>query len=98
MNAALADDQPAIYSKPRPSQQDKLIAELRKSLAKLNEQLAKEQEDSQKKVAELEEKLREKDGKIQKFEMFVDMCNERVMFQRDKLTQLDDNNPSGNNS
>lgn len=98
VSAALAEDRPAIYSKPKPSAEERLIAELRKELAKVKEELAEEKEESQKKVTELEEKLREKDTRIQKFEMFVDMCNERVMFQREKLTQLDDINPVGSNS
>lgn len=98
VNSALAEDPPAIYSKPRPSAEERLISELRKELAKVKEEQAKELEEHQKQVAELEEKVREKDTKIQKFEMFVDMCNERVMFQREKLNQLDDIVPSGNNS
>ncbi|CAN8102960.1 unnamed protein product [Discula destructiva] len=95
VDAALAEDRPAIYSKPRPTAEERLIADLRKEVAKLHEELTKKDEDHQKKLAELEEKVREKDSKIQKFEMFVDMCNERVMFQREKLNQLDDINPTG---
>lgn len=94
----MAEDPPAIYSKPRPSAEERLISELRKELAKVKEELTKEKEDKQKKMTELEEQVREKDTKIQKFEMFVDICNERVMYQREKLIQLDDNVPSGNNS
>lgn len=97
VSAALAEDRPAIYSKPKPSAEERLIAELRKELAKVNEELAKVKEENQKKVTELEETVREKDTKIQKFEMFVDICNQRVMFQREKLDQLDDINPAGTN-
>lgn len=98
VNAGLAEDRPAIYSKPRPSAEERIIADLRKELAKVNDELIKEKEDNHKKIAELEEKVREKDKKIQKFEMFVDICNERVMYQREKLNQLDDNNLPGNSS
>lgn len=98
VNAGLAEDQPAIYSKPRPSAEERIIADLRKEIAKVNEELAKEKEGNQKKVGELEEKLREKDKTIQKYEMFVDICNQRVMFQREKLKGLDDNNDAGNSA
>lgn len=98
VNAGLAEDRPAIYSKPRPSAEERIIADLRKELAKVNDELAKERETNHKKIADLEEKVREKDKKIQKFEMFVDICNERVMYQREKLNQLDDNNLPGNSS
>jgi len=38
-----------------------------------------------KEVDELKEELRNKDKMIQKFEMFIDICNERVMVQRERL-------------
>lgn len=98
VNAGLAEDRPAIYSKPRPSAEERIIADLRKEIAKVNDELLKEKEDSEKKIGELEEKLREKDKTIQKYEMFVDICNERVMFQREKLKGLDDNNDAGNSA
>lgn len=98
VNAGLAEDRPAIYSKPRPTAEERIIADLRKEIAKVNEELLKEKEDSEKKIGELEEKLREKDKTIQKYEMFVDICNERVMFQREKLKGLDDNNDTGNSA
>lgn len=34
---------------------------------------------------ELREELANKDKMIQKFEMFIDICNERVMVQRSRL-------------
>lgn len=98
VNAALAEDQPAIYSKPRPSAEERLITDLRKELAKIKDEVTKEREDSKTKIAELEKKLQEDAARIHKFEMFVDMCNQRVMFQRERLTQeLDHNNPPVNN-
>lgn len=52
-------------------------------------------QEGQKKVEELEEQVREKDKLIEKYEMFVDLCNERVMFQREKLKGLEDNTNAG---
>lgn len=98
VNDGLAEDRPAIYSKPRPSAEERIIADLRKELAKVNEELAKSKEESNKKVAEMEEKLREKDTQIQKYEMFVDICNQRVWLQRDRLKGLDEPPPAGNST
>jgi hypothetical protein len=39
------------------------------------------------------EQLRHKDKMIQKFEMFIDICNERVMVQRERLEK--EGEPSG---
>lgn len=91
----LAEDRPAIYSKPRPSAEERIISDLRKELAKVNDELDKIKENHQKELDELEEKVREKDKQIKKYEMFVDICNERVMFQREKLKGLEDNNNAG---
>ncbi|KAF3767357.1 hypothetical protein M406DRAFT_106539 [Cryphonectria parasitica EP155] len=94
----LAEDRPAIYSKPRPSAQERIITDLRKEIAKVNEELEQLKQGNQKKIEELEEKVRDKDKQIKKYEMFVDICNERVMFQREKLKGLDDNSSAGNGS
>ena len=42
--------------------------------------------EARKEVEELKEQIRQKDKQIQKFEMFIDICNERVMVQRERLT------------
>lgn len=98
VNAGLAEDRPAIYSKPRPSAEERIIADLRKEIAKVNDELVKEKEGHQKKIGELEDQLREKDKTIQKYEMFVDICNQRVMFQREKLKGLDDDTNARNST
>lgn len=91
ITAALAEDRPAIYSKPHPSAEERIRADLRRELAKAREEFDKIKGESDKKINELEEKLREKDKIIKKYEMFVDLCNERVMIQREKLKDIDDN-------
>lgn len=91
INAALAEDRPAIYSKPHPSAEERIRADLRRELAKAREEFDKVKEVNEKRISELEDKLREKDKIIKKYEMFVDLCNERVMIQREKLKDIDDN-------
>lgn len=91
INAALAEDRPAIYSKPHPSAEERIRADLRRELAKAREEFDKVKDDNEKRISELEDKLREKDKIIKKYEMFVDLCNERVMIQREKLKDIDDN-------
>ena len=82
----LAEDRPAIYSKPHPSAEERIRADLRRELAKAREELEKVQEDSKKEIEELKGKLKEKDELIKKFEQFIDICNQRVM------VRLSDNN------
>ena len=81
----LAENRPAIYSKPHPSPEERIRADLRKEIAKTKEELDQVREDSQKKIAELEAKLKEKDKAIEKFEMFIDICNERVIYHRQRF-------------
>lgn len=98
VNAALAEDRPAIYSRPRPSAEERIISDLRKEIAKVNEEMGKAKEEHQKKVEELEEKIREQDTAIKKYEMFVDICNASVIRQREKLQGLSDGNNTGASS
>lgn len=98
VNAALAEDRPAIYSRPRPSAEERIIADLRKEIAKVNDDLVKEKDNHQKKIEELEEKIREQDTAIKKYEMFVDLCNASVIRQREKLEGLSDGNNPGASS
>lgn len=81
----LAENRPAIYSKPHQSAEDRIRADLRRELAKAREDLKKIEEEKQKEIDALKAKLEEKEGIIQKFEEFIDICNERVMFQRQRL-------------
>ncbi|CCF43979.1 hypothetical protein CH063_13528 [Colletotrichum higginsianum] len=81
----LAENRPAIYSKPHPTAEERIRADLRKELAKAREEFDKFKEDKQKEVDELKKKLVEKDQIIERFEMFIDICNQRVMVQRERL-------------
>ena len=49
----------------------------------------------QREIEDLKEQLREKDRMIKKFEMFIDICNERVMVQREKLASDGDDPVNG---
>lgn len=97
--SAIAEDRPAIYSKPLPTAEERIRADLRRELALVKEQLAKSKEQHDKEIEEYKEKLREKDRMIQKFEMFIDICNQRVMVQRERLADNEaDGGPGGSNS
>lgn len=65
--------------------EEKLRAELRTEVANAQAEVAKVKEDWRKDVEHLKEQLALKDKQIQKFEMFIDICNERVMVQRERL-------------
>lgn len=81
----LAENRPAIYSKPHPTAEERIRADLRRELAKAREELDKLKEDSKKEVEALKATIAEKDKVIEKFEMFIDICNQRVMVQRERL-------------
>jgi hypothetical protein len=85
VEAGIADERPAIYSKPAPTAEERIRSDLRRELANTKTELKKIKEDSQKEIEKLKEQLREKDQMIEKFEMFIDICNQRVMVQRHKL-------------
>lgn len=86
VDEGLANNQPAIYSKPHPTAEERIRADLRRELAKSKEDYEKLRADTDKRIAQLEEQLADKEKVIQKFEMFIDICNQRVMVQRAKLT------------
>lgn len=65
--------------------EEKLRAELRTEVANAQAEVAKVKEEWRKDVEHLKEQLILKDKQIQKFEMFIDICNERVMVQRERL-------------
>ena len=81
----LAEDRPTIYSKPHPTAEERIRADLRRELQKARDDLDKLKEDSKKEIDKLKDALREKDKMIEKFEMFIDICNQRVMVQRERL-------------
>jgi len=76
---------PTFYKKPPMTFEEKLRAELRTEVANAQAEVAKVKEQWQKEVETLKEQVAMKDKQIQKFEMFIDICNERVMVQRERL-------------
>lgn len=86
MATGLAENRPAIYSKPHPSAEERIRADLRKELAKAREDFDKLKEDTTKEIEALKNQLAEKDKTIERFEMFIDICNQRVMVQRERLS------------
>ena len=88
VEAGIAEARSTIYNKPAPTAEERIRSDLRRELQKTKDDL----EDSKKEVEELKEKLREKDKMIEKFEMFIDICNQRVMLQREKLADTGDEN------
>ncbi len=85
----LAQNRAAIYSKPHPSAEERIRADLRREIQKTRDDYDQLKEDSKKEIEELKEKIREKDKIIEKFEMFIDICNQRVM------VRLSDTNETG---
>lgn len=65
--------------------EEKLRAELRTEVANAQAEVTKVKEEWRKDVEHLKEQLALKDKEIQKFEMFIDICNQRVMVQRERL-------------
>ncbi|KAI1819034.1 hypothetical protein F4861DRAFT_534786 [Xylaria intraflava] len=92
VEAGIAEERPAIYSKPPPTAEERIRSDLRKELARAKDELVKVKEDAKKEIEELNERIREKDKMITKFEMFIDLCNERVMVQRERLNDTNDPN------
>ncbi|KAL2021079.1 hypothetical protein VTK56DRAFT_7498 [Thermocarpiscus australiensis] len=93
--SGLAENRAGIYSKPHPSSEERIRAELRRELAKAREDLQKLQEESKKEMEDLKAKLREKDKIIERFEQFIDICNQRVMVS---LSNKEDSNRAGGTS
>lgn len=81
------DALPTFYKKPPLTFEEKLRAELRTEVANAQAEVEKVREEWKKEVEDLKEQLRNKDKMIQKFEMFIDICNERVMVQRERLAE-----------
>lgn len=94
----LAENRPAIYSKPHPSAEERIRADLRREIAKAREELDKVKEQSKKEIDDLKEQLHEKDKIIHKFEMFIDICNQRVMVQRERLSDGNEANGGASSS
>jgi hypothetical protein len=90
----------AINRNPQKVQtpEDRIRADLRRELAKAREDLQKMEEEKQKEIDDLKSELEEKEKLIKRFEMFIDICNERVMIQRERLAGPDGNLAIGGNS
>ncbi|KAK4192421.1 hypothetical protein QBC35DRAFT_483729 [Podospora australis] len=84
VNAALTEDRPAIYSKPHPSADERIRADLRREISKVKEDYDNLVASSKKEIEDLKQKLREKDKIIEKFEQFIDICNQRVLVSLNK--------------
>ncbi|VUC21809.1 unnamed protein product [Clonostachys rosea] len=95
-STGMTETQPTIYTKQVTSSEDRIRAELRRELSKAREDLKKVEEEKQKEIDQLKLEIEEKDKQIKRFEMFIDICNQRVMVQRERL--LDGNPAPGNNS
>lgn len=98
VSTGLAENQPTIYTKPQPSSEDRIRADLRRELSKARDDLKKVEEEKQKEIDMLKAKLEEKDKMIEKFEMFIDICNQRVMVQRERLSDRGGNPAQGSGS
>jgi predicted phage gp36 major capsid-like protein len=87
---------PTFYKKPPLTHEERLRAELRIEVANAKAEVEKAKEDWRRETEELKEQIRSKDRQIKKFEMFIDICNERVMVQRNLLTDgAEEQAPSG---
>lgn len=95
--SGIAENRPAIYTKTPQSSEDKIRADLRRELSKAHDDMKKMEEDNRKEIDALKTKLKEKEQLIEKFEMFIDICNERVMVQRQRLAGQEPGSGSGSN-
>jgi hypothetical protein len=66
-------------------------------LAKAREDLKTIEDDKQKEIDALKAKIVEKDKIIERFEMFIDICNQRVMVQRERLAGTEGSPAAGAN-
>ncbi|CCU74777.1 unnamed protein product [Blumeria hordei] len=87
VEATAMEELPTFYKKPPMTFEEKLRAELRTEVANAQAEVEKTKEAWRKEVEELKDQLRNKEKMIQKFEMFIDICNERVMVQRERLAE-----------
>lgn len=85
VEATAMEQLPTFYKKPPMTYEERLRADLRTDLANAQKQLAEHEEKHKKEVDELKSIIESKDRQIHKFEMFIDICNERVMMRREEL-------------
>jgi hypothetical protein len=77
---------PQIYRRANMTAEERMRDDLRSDLRKAKEELDRLKEDHRAELEKLRQELKEKDKMIEKFEMFIDICNQRVMVQRERLT------------
>lgn len=77
---------PQIYRRATMSAEERLRDDCRIEVVKAKEETERVRTDLTKQIDELKREMAEKDKIIHKFEMFIDICNQRVMVQRDRLT------------
>ncbi|RKF59353.1 hypothetical protein GcM3_175009 [Golovinomyces cichoracearum] len=97
VEATAMEELPTFYKKPPMTFEEKLRAELRTEVANAQAEVEKTKEAWRKEVEELKTQLRNKEKMIQKFEMFIDICNERVMVQRERLADGEVEDTGGDN-
>jgi len=89
-NPTKADTEPqermSIYSKQPQNPEDRIRAELRRELAQAKDEMTKMEKEKQAEIDALKAQIQEKDEQITRFEMFIDICNQRVMVQRERLS------------
>jgi hypothetical protein len=69
--------------------EDKFRDECRAEVTRMREELERVKEESSREIERLKTTLDQKDKMIEKFEMFIDICNGRVMAQRERLADGD---------
>ena len=75
--------------------EDKFRDECRAEVTRTKEELEKVREESGREIERLKGLLQERDKTIERFEMFIDICNGRVMAQRERLEAGDAAAPAG---
>lgn len=87
--------QPQIYRRATMTPEERLRDDLRMEVTKAKEEVDRVKAECNKEIQKLRDQLLEKDKQIEKFEMFIDICNQRVMFQREKLTDTEPGSGAG---
>ena len=80
--ANLRQTRSALQSSPALSktQSQRVLSKLEAQLLKANGDLKKVGKEKDKEIDSLKQKIKEKDAIIEKFELFIDICNQKVMF------------------
>jgi hypothetical protein len=84
--AIASNNPPQIYRRATMTPEERLRDDLRMEVKKAHEEVERTKEECRKEVEALRATLEEKEKLIKKFEMFIDICNQRVMVQRERLT------------